>query len=78
MRVVIVTESFPPDVNGVAHCALQTARHLTARGHDPLVIAPAVAAGAEFDAPCPVVRVPSSRCPAIRRYGWLSPAGKSR
>ena len=28
MRVVIVTESFPPDVNGVAHCALQTARHL--------------------------------------------------
>ena len=27
MRVVIVTESFPPDVNGVAHCALQTARH---------------------------------------------------
>ncbi|MCI3226390.1 glycosyltransferase family 4 protein, partial [Streptomyces sp. NP-1717] len=41
MRVVIVTESFPPDVNGVAHCALQTARHLVARGHDPLVIAPA-------------------------------------
>ncbi|WP_028814013.1 glycosyltransferase family 4 protein [Streptomyces flavidovirens] len=46
MRVVIVTESFPPDVNGVAHCALQTARHLAARGHDPLVIAPAGAAGA--------------------------------
>ncbi|MBT2504890.1 glycosyltransferase family 1 protein [Streptomyces sp. ISL-98] len=45
MRVAIVTESFPPDVNGVAHCALQTARHLAARGHDPLVIAPATAAG---------------------------------
>ncbi|MFJ8666661.1 glycosyltransferase family 4 protein [Streptomyces sp. NPDC093600] len=42
MRVVIVTESFPPDVNGVAHCAQQTARHLVRRGHDPLVIAPAV------------------------------------
>ncbi|MER7109200.1 glycosyltransferase family 4 protein [Streptomyces sp. NPDC000229] len=46
MRVVIVTESFPPDINGVAHCALQTARHLAVRGHDPLVIAPAVPAAA--------------------------------
>ncbi|MFC9607776.1 glycosyltransferase family 4 protein [Streptomyces niveus] len=46
MRVVIVTESFPPDVNGVAHCALQTARHLVARGHDPLVIAPASSSAA--------------------------------
>ncbi|GAA1176289.1 glycosyltransferase family 1 protein [Streptomyces hebeiensis] len=63
MRVVIVTESFPPDVNGVAHCALQTARHLAARGHDPLVIAPAVAGAAETDAPCPVVRVPSLPLP---------------
>ncbi|MFG3305846.1 glycosyltransferase family 4 protein [Streptomyces wuyuanensis] len=62
MRVVIVTESFPPDVNGVAHCALQTARHLAARGHDPLVIAPAVA-GSGSDAPCPVVRVPSLPLP---------------
>ncbi|MCX5534864.1 glycosyltransferase family 1 protein [Streptomyces sp. NBC_00006] len=62
MRVVIVTESFPPDINGVAHCALQTARHLAARGHDPLVVAPA---GPEADAaaPCPVVRVPSLPLP---------------
>ncbi|MEU8488576.1 glycosyltransferase family 1 protein [Streptomyces sp. NPDC048641] len=65
MRVVIVTESFPPDINGVAHCALQTARHLAARGHDPLVIAPATASGpdADTDAPCPVVRVPSLPLP---------------
>ncbi|MFE3495957.1 glycosyltransferase family 4 protein [Streptomyces sp. NPDC059175] len=62
MRVVIVTESFPPDVNGVAHCALQTARHLAARGHAPLVIAPA-AAGTDPAAPCPVVRVPSLPLP---------------
>ncbi|MET9426094.1 hypothetical protein ABZY06_36555, partial [Streptomyces sp. NPDC006540] len=46
MRVVIVTESFPPDVNGVAHCAQQTARHLAARGHEPLVVAPAAAGAA--------------------------------
>ncbi|MFH9860794.1 glycosyltransferase family 4 protein [Streptomyces sp. NPDC017202] len=65
MRVVIVTESFPPDVNGVAHCALQTARHLVDRGHLPLVVAPATAAGAgpDAEAPCPVVRVPSLPLP---------------
>jgi phosphatidylinositol alpha 1,6-mannosyltransferase len=74
MRVVIVTESFPPDVNGVAHCTLQTARHLVARGHEPLVVAPAPAGPTptsrrdpsdvpEADAPCPVVRVPSLPLP---------------
>ncbi|MEU6510247.1 glycosyltransferase family 1 protein [Streptomyces sp. NPDC046942] len=65
MRVVIVTESFPPDVNGVAHCALQTARHLVDRGHSPIVVAPAPAPGSapDTDAPCPVVRVPSLPLP---------------
>jgi phosphatidylinositol alpha 1,6-mannosyltransferase len=52
-------------VNGVAHCALQTARHLVDRGHAPLVVAPATAAGHGPDAlaPCPVVRVPSLPLP---------------
>ncbi|MCX2926075.1 glycosyltransferase family 4 protein [Streptomyces sp. NEAU-W12] len=64
MRVVIVTESFPPDVNGVAHCALQTARHLVDRGHTPVVVAPATAGHEPDDqAPCPVVRVPSLPLP---------------
>ncbi|MEV5729483.1 glycosyltransferase family 1 protein [Streptomyces pharetrae] len=66
MRVVIVTESFPPDVNGVAHCALQTARHLVDRGHAPLVVAPAPAPGHRPDAlasPCPVVHIPSLPLP---------------
>ncbi|MFF1656377.1 glycosyltransferase family 4 protein [Streptomyces sp. NPDC058255] len=78
MRVVIVTESFPPDVNGVAHCALQTARHLVDRGHAPLVVAPATSpkfsappeqggaftgSGPDALAPCPVVRVPSLPLP---------------
>jgi phosphatidylinositol alpha 1,6-mannosyltransferase len=65
MRVVIVTESFPPDVNGVAHCALQTARHLVDRGHAPLVVAPAPAPGQKAGAlaPCPVVHVPSLPLP---------------
>lgn len=65
MRVVIVTESFPPDVNGVAHCALQTVRHLVDRGHLPLVVAPTPAPGSgpDTDAPCPVVRIPSLPLP---------------
>ena len=40
MRVAIITESFPPDVNGVAHCVVRVAELLAARGHQPLVIAP--------------------------------------
>lgn len=64
MRVVIVTESYPPDINGVAHCALQTARHLALRGHDPLVIAPSPPPGtAPHDGPAPVVRIPSLPLP---------------
>ncbi|WP_328497617.1 glycosyltransferase family 1 protein [Streptomyces sp. NBC_00414] len=78
MRVVIVTESFPPDVNGVAHCALQTARHLVERGHTPVVVAPATSpklsapseqsdssfgTGSDASAPCPVVRIPSLPLP---------------
>ncbi len=52
-------------MNGVAHCALQTARHLVDRGHVPLVVAPATAAGngPDAQAPCPVVRVPSIPLP---------------
>ncbi|MEV0694403.1 glycosyltransferase family 1 protein [Streptomyces sp. NPDC050388] len=63
MRVVIVTESFPPDVNGVAHCALQTARHLVDRGHSPVVVAPAAGDEPDDRAPCPVVRIPSLPLP---------------
>jgi phosphatidylinositol alpha 1,6-mannosyltransferase len=66
VRVAYVTESFPPDVNGVAHTAVRVAEHLVSRGHEPLVIAPEPAAG--LDRPdrtfgFPVVRVRSLGLP---------------
>jgi phosphatidylinositol alpha 1,6-mannosyltransferase len=66
VRIAYVTESFPPDVNGVAHTAVRVAEHLLSRGHDPLVIAPEPASGVEcpdrgFD--FPVVRVRSVGVP---------------
>lgn len=64
VRIAYVTESFPPDVNGVASTAMRVAEHLAARGHDPVVIAPEPARRlpsirTEF----PVVRVPSIGLP---------------
>ncbi|MEE1927288.1 glycosyltransferase family 1 protein [Streptomyces sp. TRM 70351] len=65
MRVTLITESYPPDVNGVAHCAWQTARHLAARGHEPQVIAPAPPPGSRLPGaqPVPVVAIPSLPLP---------------
>jgi phosphatidylinositol alpha 1,6-mannosyltransferase len=66
VRVAIVAESFPPDVNGVAHCVLRVTEHLVLRGHQPLVVAPAPARNEPGEAssfPCPVVRLPSVPMP---------------
>jgi phosphatidylinositol alpha 1,6-mannosyltransferase len=71
MRVAIVSESFPPDVNGVAHSVVRVAEHLIRRGHAPLVIAPEPASGLPRVAgrlPYPVVRVPSVAMPGYRSF----------
>jgi phosphatidylinositol alpha 1,6-mannosyltransferase len=69
MRIAIITESFPPDVNGVANSVVRIAGHLVARGHQPLVIAPApssTARGVTGGHPYPVVRIPSVPLPRYR------------
>ncbi|HEU4425891.1 MAG TPA: glycosyltransferase family 1 protein [Pilimelia sp.] len=79
MRIAIITESFPPDVNGVANSAVRVAEHLVDRGHSPLVIAPAPAStrcrltGRQ---PFPVVRVPSVALPRYRSFRLGMPSRK--
>jgi phosphatidylinositol alpha 1,6-mannosyltransferase len=66
VRIAYVTESFPPDVNGVAHTAVRVAEHLVSRGHEPLVIAPEPASGLarpDRTFAFPVVRVRSVGVP---------------
>ncbi|MDK1474768.1 glycosyltransferase family 1 protein [Streptomyces sp. 549] len=80
MRVALVTESYPPDVNGVAHCAVQTARHLVRRGHDVLVVAPAPAPGTDLpqDGPAPVVHIPSLPLPGYPQVRVALPGRRLR
>ncbi|MBX7268701.1 glycosyltransferase family 1 protein [Micromonospora sp. Llam7] len=71
MRIAIVTESFPPDVNGVANSVVRAAEHLVARGHQPLVIAPAPPGTLSRDTdryPYPVVRIPSVPLPRYQGF----------
>jgi phosphatidylinositol alpha 1,6-mannosyltransferase len=79
MRVAIVTESFPPDINGVAHSVVRVAEHLVARGHQPLVVAPEPASGTARVAgrlPYPVVRVPSMPMPGYPTFRLGLPSRK--
>jgi phosphatidylinositol alpha 1,6-mannosyltransferase len=71
MRIAIITESFPPDVNGVAHSVVRVAEHLVDRGHRPLVIAPEPGSGTRrVTGPLryPVVRVPSVPMPGYPTF----------
>src|ERR1700749_4513180 len=77
MRIAIITESFPPDVNGVAHCVVRVAENLVRKGHHPLVIAPESGrSAADAQLPYPVERVPSVPLPGYPpfRLGLPTPA----
>ena len=82
MRIAIITESFPPDVNGVAHCVVRVAEHLARNGHHPLVIAPESAraspAGADSQFPYPVERVPSVPLPGYPTFRLGLPSPRTR
>jgi hypothetical protein len=78
VQIAIITESFLPDVNGVAHCVLRVAEHLARlRGHHPMVIAPEPARSLprpDRDLEYPVVRVPSLPT-RLAEIGWLATKG---
>ena len=86
MRVAIITESFPPDVNGVAHCVVRVAELLATRGHQPLVIAPKPPRTKRLlredngsgPFPYPVVRVPAVPLPGYPSFRLGLPSRRLR
>jgi len=45
LRIAVVTETYPPDINGVAHTLSQVVEGLRARGHELLLIRPRIERG---------------------------------
>jgi phosphatidylinositol alpha 1,6-mannosyltransferase len=80
MRVAIITESFPPDVNGVAHSVHRVAELLTSCGHHPLVIAPEPPRRScdPGPFPYPVVRVPAAPLPGYPSFRLGLPSRRIR
>ncbi len=81
MRIAIITESFPPDVNGVAHCVVRVAENLVRKGHHPLIIAPESARDTRDEdgrLPCPVERVPSVPMPGYPTFRLGLPTPRTR
>jgi phosphatidylinositol alpha 1,6-mannosyltransferase len=81
MRIAIITESFPPDVNGVANCVVRVAGNLIRKGHHPLVIAPESARATlttDGSFPYPVERVPSVPLPGYTSFRLGLPAPRLR
>lgn len=74
----MITESFPPDVNGVAHCVLRVAELLTSYGHHPLVVAPQPPVRTADSFPFPVVRVPAVPLPGYPSFRLGVPSPRLR
>ncbi|WP_202871757.1 glycosyltransferase family 4 protein [Kribbella pratensis] len=66
MRIVMVAETFLPQINGVANTARHVADRLRARGHALLIIAPGPGLDAYGDVP--VIRARSFRTPGYKEY----------
>ncbi|KQV60192.1 glycoside hydrolase [Pelomonas sp. Root1217] len=78
MRIAYVTETFPPEINGVALTAERALRHLRDVGHDVQLIRPRQPGEAarrdEREWRCGGGPIPMY--PELR-YGWATPAGLS-
>jgi phosphatidylinositol alpha 1,6-mannosyltransferase len=70
LRVVIVTESFLPQINGVTNSVLRVLEHLRSQGHEALVIAPESAGGVSEYAGFRVKRVPSVEVKGMLPVGF--------
>jgi phosphatidylinositol alpha 1,6-mannosyltransferase len=66
VRIVMVAETFLPQINGVANTARHVADRLRARGHALLIIAPGPGPDAYGDVP--VIRARSFRTPGYKEY----------
>ena len=80
MRVAILTESFAPEVNGVANTVLRVAEHLASKGHQPYVIAPEPRrrTGPAPDVPYDVLRLPSVPMPGYANVRLALPTQRIR
>ncbi|HCU49459.1 MAG TPA: glycosyl transferase family 1, partial [Micromonosporaceae bacterium] len=76
MRVVIITESYLPEVNGVANSVARVAGHLSARGHSVLIVAPRPVSRVDSADPYPVVRLPSIPMPGYSTVRLALPTRK--
>ena len=80
MRVAIITESFPPDVNGVAHCVLRVAE-LLARIRSPARSSLRLIRRADSEPgpfPYPVVRVSAVPLPGYPSFRLGLPSHRVR
>ncbi len=70
LRVVIVTESFLPQINGVTNSVLRVLEYLRSKGHEALVIAPESASGVSEYSGFRVKRVPSFEMKGMLPLGF--------